>query len=175
MHLFCPNTEPQTSEQKSGLANQDDGTKGGRYCSLLCSHDKRWWALKVMKVGLKSMPMLCTLLSSVFTHARTPCDWKGRATGGHKEEKKMSPILSGLSGSQRSIKEAWALLGVHAFSQEPDGLMAKAMSFHCHHFQNNSLHWKKHLEHSHLKQQLCTALARWFQVGPSEDPPVAWG
>lgn len=92
-----------------------------------------------------------------------------------KKRKKMSPILSGLSGSQRSMKEAWALLGVHAFSQEPDGLMAKAMSFHCHHFQNNSLHWKKHPEHSHLKQQLCTALARWFQVGPSEDPPVPWG
>lgn len=160
MHLFCQNTELGTSKQKSGLATQDDGTKGGRYCSLLCSHARRWRALKVMKVGFKSVPMLCTLLSSLYTHARPPGDWKGIATGGCKKWEKMSPILCGLSGSQWSMKEVWALLGVHTFSQQPDGVMARTTSYHYHHLKYNSLHWKIHLEQSNLKQKLCKALAR---------------
>lgn len=30
----CQNVETVTGDQKSGLANQDSGTKGGRCCSL---------------------------------------------------------------------------------------------------------------------------------------------
>lgn len=51
----CQNTETVTSDQQSAVAKQDDGTKGGRCCSLLSTGRSLHPCQKVMgSEGYKS-------------------------------------------------------------------------------------------------------------------------
>lgn len=100
----CQNTKLGTSEQKSGLANQDDGTKGGRCCSLLCSHAKGWWAWKVMKLVLN----LCLCCAPCFHQCLLMQEplWLERHSQWrrYKSEKKCLPYFLGcqeVSGARR--------------------------------------------------------------------------